>query len=61
MIRAGLLDVVSFVPPDPVGGRTEIYLSRVGEATLVLEIRESESGATLIRAVDRRAAEPLDV
>ena len=59
LIRVGLLDVVSYVPPDPVGGRTEIYLSRVGEATLVLEIRESESGATLIRAVDRRAAEDV--
>ena len=56
LIRGGLLDVVSFVPPDPVGGG-EIFLSRVGEATLVLEIRDSTSNAIIARAVDRRAAE----
>lgn len=58
LIRGGLLDVVSFVPPDPIG-RGEIYLSRVGEATLVLEIRDSVSEGILVRAVDRRAAEDL--
>lgn len=56
LIRGGLLDVVSFVPPDQAGG-TDIYLSRVGEATLVLEIRDSVTDAILARAVDRRAAE----
>lgn len=55
-IRGGLLDVVSFVPPEPIG-RGEVYLSRVGEATLVLEIRDSVSEAVIARAVDRRAAE----
>lgn len=55
-IWGGLLDVVSFVPPEPMG-RSEIYLSRVGEATLVLEIRDSVSEAVMARAVDRRAAE----
>lgn len=55
LIRGGLLDVVSFVPPDQVG--TDIYLSRVGEATLVLEIRDSVTDAIFARAVDRRAAE----
>jgi len=56
LIRGGLLDVVSYVPPEPMG-RTEILLSRVGEATLVLEIRDSVSEAILARVVDRRAAE----
>jgi hypothetical protein len=56
LIRGGLLDVVSFVPPEQIG-RSEIFLSRVGEATLVLEIRDSVSEAILVRAVDRRAAE----
>ena len=56
LIRGGLYDVVSFVPPEPIG-RTDIYLSRVGEATLVFEIRGSVSEAILARAVDRRAAE----
>jgi len=56
LIVGGLVDVVSYVPPEPVG-RAEIYLSRVGEATLVLEIRDSITQATLARVVDRRAAE----
>lgn len=56
LIRGALLDVVSFVPPEPIG-RGEIFLSRIGEATLVLEIRDSVSDAILVRVVDRRAAE----
>jgi hypothetical protein len=57
LIRGALLDVVSFTPPDPVG-RSEIFLSSFGEATLVLEIRDSVSEAIIARAVDRRAADP---
>ena len=56
LISGGLLDVVSYIPPDIVG-RGNIYLSRVGEATLVLEMRDSVTGAILVRAIDRRAAE----
>lgn len=56
LVRGGLLDVVSYVPPEPVA-RAEIYLTRVGEATLVVEMRDSQTGAILLRAVDRRAAE----
>ena len=59
MIRGGLLDVTSYVPPDPVGGRSYVYLSSVGEATLVLELRDSETGTILARSVDRRAAETI--
>lgn len=55
-LRAGALDVVSMVPPETVG-RSSIYLDRVGEATLVMELRDSMSHAILLRAVDRRAAE----
>ncbi len=58
LIRGGLLDVVSFVPPEPMG-RSDIYLSRVGEATLVLEMRDSLSNAIVLRAIDRRAAEDM--
>ncbi len=50
-----LLDIVSFVPPEMIG-RGEIYLSSVGEATLVLEGIDSMSGEVLFRAVDRRSA-----
>jgi len=56
LIMGGLLDVVSYVPPE-TAGRTEVFLSRVGEATLVIEIRDSITHATLARAIDRRAAE----
>ncbi len=39
-------------------GRGEIYLSSVGEATLVLEGIDSMSGEAVFRAVDRSAIEP---
>ena len=54
LIRGGLLDVVSRVPPETVG-RSRIFIDSVGEATLVLEIRDSESNAIFARAIDRRA------
>ncbi len=57
-IRAALLDVVSNVPPVPVG-RGDYYLSRIGEATLVLEIRDSESNEIFARAIDRRGIDPV--
>ncbi len=56
LVRAGLLDVVSRVPPETIG-RSRVFIDSVGEATLVLEIRDSESNAIFARAVDRRAAE----
>lgn len=56
LIKGALLDVVSYVPPEPIG-RGEIFLSQIGEATLVLELRDSITQATLARAIDRRAAE----
>lgn len=59
MVRGGLLNVTSYVPPDPIGGRSQIYLSSIGEATLVLELRDSETGTILARSVDRRAAETI--
>jgi hypothetical protein len=36
---------------------TEVFLSSVGEATLVLELRDSLSGETIYRAADRRPIE----
>jgi hypothetical protein len=58
MIWGGLIDVVSYVPPDAVG-RGNIYLNSIGEATLVIELRDSESNAVLVRIVDRRAAQGM--
>ena len=59
IIWGALLDVTSYVPPDPVGGRSEVFLTSVGEATLVLELRDSETNTILARSVDRRAAETI--
>jgi len=56
IIRGGLHDIVSFVPPEPIG-RGEIWLSSVGEITLLLEVVDSLSGEVIARAVERRAAQ----
>ncbi len=56
ILRGGLHDIVSRVPPQMMG-RGEIYLSSVGEATLVLEIADSMSSETIFRAIERRAAQ----
>ena len=55
IIRGALHDIVSRVPPELVG-RGEIYLSSVGEATLVIEALDSLSGEVIYRGVERRAA-----
>ena len=57
ILRGALLDIVSFVPPELVA-RSEVYLSSVGEATLVVEGVDSMSGEVVFRAVDRRSAQP---
>jgi hypothetical protein len=59
MVRGAVLDVVSFVPPDTTVGRTDVYLRSVGEATLVIELRDSITHAILARAVDRDAADDV--
>lgn len=55
LVHGGILDVVSYVPPGQPG--FGLQLVAVGEATLVVEIRDSITDAILIRAIDRRAAE----
>ena len=59
LVRGALLDVVSYVPPDNIPGRVDVYLSSVGEATLVIEIRDSITEAILARAIDRDAADDM--
>jgi hypothetical protein len=54
-LYGALLDIVSKVPPTTTA-RGDIYLSEVGEATLVLELRDSQSGEIFVRSIDRRAA-----
>jgi hypothetical protein len=57
IIRGGLHDIVSRVPPDTIG-RSDVYLSNVGEITLLLEVVDSRSNEVIYRAVERRAMEP---
>jgi hypothetical protein len=60
MVRGALLDIVTFVPDlRTMTGNTDLYVTSVGEATLVLELRDSESGTILARSIDRRAAERM--
>lgn len=56
VIVGALHDIVSRVPPDIIG-RGDIYLSSIGEGTLVIQLSDSLSGEVIYRAVDRRAAE----
>ena len=56
IISGALHDIVSRVPPEHVG-RSEIWLRSVGEATLIIELRDSLSNEVIYRAVERRAAE----
>ena len=58
ILGGAMIDIVSAVPPPDFNiGRGNIYLSQVGQATLVLELRDSMSGEILARSADRRAAE----
>ncbi len=56
ILRGALLDIVSFIPPE-MKGRGEIYLTSVGQATLVVEGVDSMSGEVVFRAVERRSAD----
>lgn len=58
IIIGGLHDIVSQVPPQDVG-RSEVWIRTVGEATLVIELRDSLSNEVVYRAVERRAAENM--
>jgi hypothetical protein len=54
VIRGALTDIVSNVPPQ-TAGRSEVFLSSVGEITLILEVVDSMSGEVIFRAMERRA------
>ncbi len=56
-VKGGFTDVVSFVPPQRPQ-RDQIYLSELGQGTLVLELSDSLSGESLVRAADRKRVEP---
>jgi hypothetical protein len=57
IIRGAMLDIVSNVPPEMVG-RGDIFLSSVGEITIVIEVIDSMSNAIIFRGLERRIAAP---
>ena len=56
IMRAGFLDIVSFVPPDTIG-RSDVYLASFGEATFIVELIDAETGDVVAVASERRRAE----
>ena len=58
LVKPSLRDIVSRVPPEEPIGRSRVYLDSVGDATLVVDLVDSESGTTLGSATDRRTAKP---
>ena len=57
ILRGSMLDIFTNVPPDNQAGRVSQFVSAVGQATLVLELRDSETNTVLARSIDRRWAE----
>ena len=59
ILRGGMLDIISRVPPQTVG-RSDIYLSSIGEATFVLELMDAGTGSVVALVAERRAIETLN-
>ncbi len=55
IVEGALLDIVSQVPPRG-RGRESIFLDQVGSATLVIQLRDSQTHMVLARVVERRDA-----
>jgi len=53
LVKVELLDVASSVPPQNLGRET-IYVRKIGEAGLLLELYDSQSNQVLARASDKR-------
>jgi hypothetical protein len=56
LIRGDLLDVVSHVPANASGKNDLLEVAEVGEATLVMELYDSESDSIMVRAIERVVA-----
>jgi hypothetical protein len=55
-VRTGVVDLKINAPDIPTAGRSRSYSSEAGQAMLVVEARDSETGALLGRALDRQIA-----
>jgi hypothetical protein len=56
LVRTAVLDIVSDVPPHLSGGG--IHLASVGQATMVFELIDAETGVIQARVAERRAIQP---
>lgn len=55
-VRTGVINIHVNAPERNMAGRSRSYSDEAGEGTLVVEVRDSITGALLGRAVDRRLA-----
>lgn len=55
-VRIGIMNLFVNAPDTMSAGRTTSFVTNAGEATLVLEVRDSQTNALLARVVDRREA-----
>jgi hypothetical protein len=53
-VRCAMLDIVSDVPPDLGRNSTKVHLASVGEATVVFELIDAETGVIQARVAERR-------
>lgn len=58
-VRTGLMDLSVTAPDRKTAGRSYNFAGEAGFATLVVEVRDSQSNALMGRAVDRKAAGDL--
>jgi hypothetical protein len=56
ILRGAVLDIVSNVPPRT--RRVDVYLSAVGEGTIVVELIDAETGVIQARVGERRRIQP---
>lgn len=52
----GAIDIDVVAPDAPSAGRSRVYSEEAGAATIIIEARDSMSGAVLGRAIERRIA-----
>ena len=57
LVRAGVLDIVSDVPPDATR-RGEVYLAAVGSGVIFFELIDAETGVIQARVAERRNIQP---
>jgi len=59
ILRGGLLDIISRVPPETVG-RSEIYLASIGAATFVMELIDARTGDVVALVAERRSIDTVN-